>query len=101
MEHVLGRKPIVAGDTQSSLHRIAWCTGGAQGYFQQAIDAGTQVYVTGEISEAQFHLANETGAVFIAAGHHATERYGVQALGNAIAAEFNLRVDFFDENNPA
>ncbi|MDK4574666.1 Nif3-like dinuclear metal center hexameric protein [Kingella kingae] len=101
MEHVLGRKPIVAGDTQSSLHRIAWCTGGAQGYFQQAIDAGAQVYVTGEISEAQFHLANETGAVFIAAGHHATERYGVQALGNALAAEFNLRVDFFDENNPA
>ena len=80
---------------------VAWCTGGAQGYFQQAADAGADVYITGEISEAQYHLARETGTAFISAGHHATERYGVQALGNALAAEFGLAVRFFDEDNPA
>ena len=86
---------------KSSLHTVAWCTGGAQGYFQQAADAGADVYITGEISEAQYHLARETGTAFISAGHHATERYGVQALGNALAAEFGLAVRFFDEDNPA
>ena len=101
IEQTLGRKPVAVGDPKSSLHTVAWCTGGAQGYFQQAADAGADVYITGEISEAQYHLARETGTSFISAGHHATERYGVQALGNALAAEFGLAVRFFDEDNPA
>lgn len=101
IEQTLGRKPVAVGDPKSSLHTVAWCTGGAQGYFQQAADAGADVYITGEISEAQYHLARETGTAFISAGHHATERYGVQALGNALAAEFGLAVRFFDEDNPA
>lgn len=98
---ILGRAPIVAGKRAGSLQRVAWCTGGAQGYFQQAIDAGADVYITGEISEAQYHLANETDTLFIGAGHHATERYGIQALGAALAADLGLEVAFFDEANPA
>jgi len=76
-------------------------TGGAQWYFQAAIDANADVYLTGEISEAQYHLANETDTAFIAAGHHATERYGIQALGKALAQQFDVKVQFFDEHNPA
>ena len=100
LETVLRRKMIVAG-TKSSLKTVSWCTGGAQAYFQAAIDAGADVYITGEISEAQYHLANETDSVFISAGHHATERYGIQALGAAIMHEFSIECVFFDEANPA
>lgn len=101
LESVLQRAPIAVGDFSGSLKKVAWCTGGVQGFFQQAIDAGADVYITGEISEAQYHLANETGVAFVSAGHHATERYGVQALGAALAAEFGVEVAFFDEANPA
>lgn len=101
IQSVLGRKPVCVGDFSGSLKKIAWCTGGAQGYFQAAIDEGADVFVTGEISEPQYHLANETGVAFISAGHHATERYGVQALAAAIAAQFGVHHQFFDEENPA
>ena len=100
-ETALGRKPLLIGDTHAHLGRVAWCTGGAQGFFQDVIDAGADVYITGEVSEAQYHLANETGVAFISAGHHATERYGVQALGQALAQTFDVAVHFFDEQNPA
>lgn len=96
----LGREPLVVGDAEQPVERVAWCTGGAQGMMQAAIDAGAQAYVTGEASESNFHLANETGVGFIAAGHHATERYGVQAVGQAIAAHFGIRVEFVDLPNP-
>lgn len=101
LEQKLGRKPIVCGRFSGSLKKVAWCTGGAQDYFQAAIDEDADVYITGEISEAQYHLANETGKIFISAGHHATERYGIQALGAALATEFDLSYYFFDEPNPA
>lgn len=101
LENNLQRKPTFVGDLSKPRQRIAWCTGGAQGFFQEAIDAGADVFVTGEISEPQFHLANETGVAFISAGHHATERDGVQALGAAIGEHFGIEVVFFDENNPA
>ena len=97
----LGRRPTVAGDPERVLDKLVWCSGGAQGYFQAAIDHGADAYITGEISEAQYHLANETGTVFISAGHHATERYGIQALGSAITDTFGIEVSFFDEANPA
>lgn len=97
----LGRRPTVAGNPERVLDKLMWCSGGAQGYFQAAIDHGADAYITGEISEAQYHLANETGTVFISAGHHATERYGIQALGSAIADTFGIEVSFFDEANPA
>lgn len=100
LERILGRKPLVIGDTERPLRQIVWCSGGAQNYFQAAIDAGADVYLTGEVSEAQYHLARETGTVFVSAGHHATERYGVQALGALLAERFGIEHRFFDEANP-
>lgn len=101
LEQILGRKPTIAGNPDTPINKIVWCTGGAQGYFQAAIDAGADVYLTGEISEAQYHLAHETDTVFISAGHHATERYGIQALGRLLAQTFPVEHHFFDEANPA
>jgi len=83
------------------LRRVAWCTGGAQGYFEAAIAAGVDAFVTGEMSEPQLHLARETGVAFFACGHHATERYGVQALGAHLAERFGLAWCFCDLDNPA
>ena len=97
----LGRTPVVVGEPMQSISRLAWCTGGAQGYFQAAIDLGVDAFVTGEISESQYHLARETGVAFVSAGHHATERYGVQALGQALARQFGVNIFFADEANPA
>ena len=97
----LGRPPLVVGDPDQPLATIAWCTGGAQGMMADAVDAGASVYITGEVSESTVHLARETGVGFIAAGHHATERYGVQALGLAGAERFGVKVEFVDIDNPA
>lgn len=97
----LGREPLVVGQANQPVRRVAWCTGGAQGMFETAIDAGVDAYITGEISEPNAHLARESGVAFISAGHHATERYGVKALGEAIAKRFGIEVSFFDINNPA
>ncbi|MDF7676268.1 Nif3-like dinuclear metal center hexameric protein [Neisseriaceae bacterium ESL0693] len=102
IEQVLQRKPtLITANPHKPIQRLGWCTGGGQHFFQAAIDAGVDAYITGEISEPQYHLAHETGVGFIAAGHHATERYGVQALANAIADAFSVTVQFFDEANPA
>jgi len=96
----LGRMPQLIGDPGKTLQRIAWCSGGAQGYFEEAIVAGADCFVSGEISEQTVHLARETGISFIAAGHHATERYGVQALGTHLQDQFGLSCNFIDINNP-
>ena len=79
---------------------IAWCTGAAQSYFEAAIQQGIDAFITGEISEQTVHIARESGVAFIAAGHHATERYGVQALGDHIAQQFNIQHQFIDIENP-
>ena len=97
----LGRAPLLVGDAQRTVRRIAWCTGGAQGMFEQAIDAGADLYLSGEISEQTTHTARESGVPYIAAGHHATERYGVQALGEHLAQSCGLQVAFVDIDNPA
>ena len=97
----LGRQPLVVGNPDLPLTRVAWCTGGAQGMLGDAVDAGASAYITGEVSESTVHLARETGVGFIAAGHHATERYGVQALGQAVAERFGIKVEFVDIDNPA
>jgi len=97
----LGRLPLLVGDAARPVKRIAWCSGGAQGYFEQAIAAGADAYVSGEISEQTTHLARESGVPYIAAGHHATERYGVQALGAHLAERFGLECRFVDIDNPA
>ena len=96
----LHRMPLFVGNPQQTVKRIAWCTGGAQGMMEAAIAAGADVYLTGEASEQNYHLAHETDTGFIAAGHHATERYGVKALGEAIANAFGIQVDFLDLDNP-
>jgi len=96
----LGREPLVIGDPDMPVGRVVWCTGAAQGMLQHAVDAGATVYITGEASEPTTHLARETGTAFIGAGHHATERYGVQALGAVIAERFGLAVQFVDIDNP-
>ena len=98
--NALQRSPLIVGNPQQQIQRVAWCTGGAQSMLEAAVAAGADVYITGEASEPSFHLAQETGTSFIAAGHHATERYGVQALGNAIESRFGIRVDFIDLDNP-
>ncbi|OZI47210.1 Nif3-like dinuclear metal center hexameric protein [Bordetella genomosp. 5] len=96
----LGREPLVVGDAGQPVGRVAWCTGGAQGMMADAVDAGATIYITGEASEPTTHLARETATGFIGAGHHATERYGVQALGEAVAKAFGIRVEFIDIDNP-
>ncbi|MFA6922019.1 MAG: Nif3-like dinuclear metal center hexameric protein [Gallionella sp.] len=96
----LQRTPQVIGDMNRIVRRMAWCSGGAQGYFEAAIALGVDAFLTGEISEQNYHLVNETGTAFIAAGHHATERLGIQALGAHLASRFNLEHRFFDQNNP-
>jgi dinuclear metal center YbgI/SA1388 family protein len=83
------------------VRKVAWCTGGAQSYFEAAIAAGADVFITGEISEPQAHLARETGVAFIAAGHHATERYGAPALAAEVARSLGLSHQFIEIENPA
>lgn len=96
----LNRAPLVVGKPDKPIRRIAWCTGAAQGFLDAAIEAGADTYITGEVSEPTVHLARETNTGFIAAGHHATERYGIQALGEAIAQQFGIKVEFVDIDNP-
>jgi dinuclear metal center YbgI/SA1388 family protein len=98
---VLGRPPLLVAPVQKPMQRIGWCTGGAQGYFEAAIAAGVDAYVTGEISEPQAHYARECGVAYLACGHHATERYGVQALAQHVAQACGLAHVFIDIDNPA
>ena len=93
--------PLLVGDGERAVRRIAWCTGGAQGYFEAAIAAGADVFITGEISEPQAHLARECGVAFLACGHHATERYGAPALAAQVAAQLGLQHQFIEIDNPA
>ena len=96
----IGRQSLLIGDPQQVVKRIAWCSGGAQDYFEAALATGADVYVSGEISEQTVHLARETGMSFIAAGHHATERYGVQALAAYLTEKCGLDCTFVDIDNP-
>ncbi len=102
LQERLGREPVmVEGRAGASVRRVAWCTGGAQGYFESAIAAGADAYITGEISEPQAHLARETGVAFYACGHHATERYGAPALAAHVAQHFGLEHRYVEIDNPA
>ncbi len=96
----LGRAPQVIGDLNKPVETIAWCTGAAQGYIEQAIAANIDVYISGEISEQTVHSARESGTSYIAAGHHVTERYGIQALGEHLANKFGIKHEFVDIDNP-
>lgn len=100
-EQVLGRPVLTVGSCPQPIRTLAWCSGGAQGFFEAAIDAGAQAFITGEISEPQAHLARECGVVFIAGGHHATERYGAPALAADVAHQLGIVHEFIDVDNPA
>ena len=97
----LGRSVICVGDSDRPVSRVAWCTGGAQAYFEAAIAQGVDAFITGEISEPQAHLARETGVAFLACGHHATERYGAPALAAHVAQALGLQHRFIEIDNPA
>ena len=97
----VGRAPTVVGGDGRPIRRVGWCTGGAQGYFEGAIAAGADAYITGEISEPQAHYARETGVAFVACGHHASERFGAPALGAHVAATFGLQHSVIEIDNPA
>ncbi len=97
---LLGRQPQMIGDSSRQIRRIGWCSGGAQGYFEQAIALGLDAYVSGEISEQTVHLARESGVVYFAAGHHATERFGVKSLADHLVERFGLESEFVDIDNP-
>ena len=103
LQQGLGRAPVWVGadDVTRPIRRVAWCSGGAQSYFEAAIAAGADAFVTGEISEPQAHLARETGVAFFACGHHATERYGAPAVAAHVAAQLGLVHRFIDIDNPA
>ncbi len=101
VESVLGRPVTLVSGHSGPVSRIAWCTGGAQTYFEPAIAAGAQIFLTGEISEPQAHYARECAVSYIACGHHATERYGASAIATKVAANFGIRHTFIDIPNPA
>ena len=96
----LGREPLVIGEETQQVSRIAWCSGGAQSLFEAALSLGVQVFLSGEISEQHVHLARETGVAYLAVGHHASERYGIEALAAHLAAKFGLDCAFIDIDNP-
>jgi dinuclear metal center YbgI/SA1388 family protein len=101
IEQVLSRPVVRVGGEDRSIRRIAWCTGGAQGYFEAAIAAGADAFITGEISEPQAHYARECGVAFLACGHHATERFGAPAVAAHVARELGIEHQFIEIDNPA
>lgn len=97
----LDRPPLHVGDPAATIQTLAWCTGGAQSFIEEAVRLGVDAYLTGEVSEQTVHIARENGLHFYAAGHHATERYGARALGEHLGAHFGIEQQFIDIDNPA
>ncbi len=101
VEKVLNRPVALVDVPDKTITTIAWCTGGAQGFFESAIAAGADAFITGEISEPQAHYARECGVAYLACGHHASERYGAPAVAGHVARQFGLAHEFIDIDNPA
>jgi dinuclear metal center YbgI/SA1388 family protein len=96
------RRPVsLINGAARAIHKIAWCSGGAQSYFEAAIAAGAEAFITGEISEPQAHYAREMGVAYLACGHHASERFGAPAVAAHVAAQLGLEHQFIDIDNPA
>lgn len=100
VEQRLGRTPVVVGNLKRKINQVAWCTGGGQSFIEQAAEHGIDMFISGEISEQTTHIARELGIAYLSAGHHATERYGIKALGEVVARELALDVSFIDIDNP-
>lgn len=96
----LNREPLLVGPADKLVQRVAWCTGAAQDMIEDAIAMGADCFISGEISERTTHIAREAGIAYLACGHHATERFGIRALGEWAAREYNLDVQFIDVDNP-
>lgn len=101
LQQVLERPPLHVPGGPEKIRRIGFCTGGAQGFIEQAVQMGCDAYISGEISEPTTHIAREAGIHYFAAGHHATERYGIQALGELLGRELGVEHRFLDIPNPA
>ena len=101
VEKALGRAVTLVDGAKRPVRNVAWCTGGAQSYFEAAIAAGADAFITGEISEPQAHYAREMGVAFLACGHHATERYGAPAVAGHVAAQLGIAHEFIDIDTPA
>lgn len=101
VRHALGRRVTWVGDPKRPIRRVAWCSGGAQSYFESAIEMGVDAFITGEISEPQAHYARECGVAFLACGHHATERFGAPAVAGHLAAQLGLSHAYIEVDNPA
>jgi len=99
-ETVFGRPPLLLGDANRPVRRVAWCSGGAQDWFEAAIAAGADLFLSGEAAERTTHLACESGVAYLAAGHHATERYGVMALGEHLTAQCGIECEYVEIDNP-
>ena len=101
IEKQLGRLPLHLADTSSKpIRKVGWCSGGAQHYIEDAANMGLDAFISGEVSEQTFHLAKELDIHYFAAGHHATESFGVQALAHHLSAKFSLDAEFVDIHNP-
>ena len=96
----LGREPLHIAGKRDEITRVGWCTGAAQSYIEAAVAQGLDAFISGEISEQTVHVARECGIHYFAAGHHATERFGVQALGEHLAGHFGIDHCFIDVDNP-
>lgn len=96
----LGRQVQLLGESNQQVQTVAWCTGAAQSYIQQAVTADIDVFLSGEVSEPTWHTVQETGTAYIAAGHHATERYGIQALGEWVARNYAIEHIYVEVDNP-
>ncbi len=101
LAQTLDREPLWIDSRAGDIERIAWCSGGGQRFLASAEALGVDAYVSGEISEPTTHEARELGVHYFAAGHHATERGGVQALGEHLAEQFGITHTFIDDPNPA
>lgn len=100
LEKLLDREPLVVGDIDKPIRKLAWCTGAAQSMIEEAATYGADAFISGEINECTTHLARELGIPYFACGHHATERFGIQALGEKLRHDLGLTVDFVDIENP-
>ncbi|MBL4817127.1 MAG: Nif3-like dinuclear metal center hexameric protein [Shewanella sp.] len=100
ISEILNREALHIGDPAAEIQTIAWCTGGAQDYIDDAASLGVDAFISGEVSERTYHSALELGIHYFAAGHHATERYGIQALGEHLAREFDIEHEYVDIDNP-
>lgn len=100
LQDKLGREPLYLAGSEKPIQRVAWCSGAAQDFIEDAYNLGVDAYFSGEISERTYYQAKELGIHYFACGHHATERYGIQALGHHIAAKYELEYHFIDSPNP-